>query len=738
MAQLADGTPIGGYVSTDNIIGAGGWVTRFPVGADDGTQVCGGDGLGPHILRPDATEWDHLLKPGVNTNAFNTLALIGGGTYDIAICATDSDSIAWVVGGYVWITRDGGATVTKSSLPQSAGAASTNDGLRASGNMLEFDPVNANVLWFCAPEQVHYTTNGGTSWTSISTATIPAVTSNRRMVIAFDRHSAVSGGRTQGIYIMSNGNNLYRTTNGGTSWAAVSGAPTNCCHMLVAQADGYLHMSGNGTTALTGQYRRFDGVSTWIAPAGVTNGKSVAVSPHNAGHIYLTGDGGNIYVSTNNGTTWSNQSDIGGRSRIATSIDYLAWCSEIYMTHGNTVFSALTNRLWVGEGVGAWYIDNPPSTISFNQLIPITEFSAGLENMTMTHVDVTEDGDLLTTCHDRRGFVIPYANIGEVYPARHIAHVGPTSIIHGGMIDSAPEDPDFLVACLFGYVGVYSEDRGATWTDLPGSILAASGGSGGGNIIAFSSTTFVQRETNNGKLMRTTDGGATWNRCTIGDNSVTSGHHTYWAPARVLVKDRFNPSTTAYYYQPGDTTGSAGDLACRGIWKTTNAGATWTRIKSTYINGAGDYWYSKLRQVNATTWLWCGGSDDLGVKISTDSMVTWAALTGTDDVHGASSFGEVYGIGITPGATPSSPPAILAVGFRAVSPTGSPANYAGWGYWLSLDLGLTWERIFQFPEGVFISAADVAGDPNRFGVFYVAANYQGVLRIKYRDRRLCT
>jgi hypothetical protein len=738
-------------------VGAGGWTTGIVL-ANDGTKMIRTDTFNAYVCAPGITgDWQVQLKPGINATATQVDIFYGGdphpwgqpGTYDVAIAPSNSAVRYMVCMGYVWVTQDSGTTWTRSALAQKTGCF-PNEPNRMSGKPLAVDPQNPAVCFFGAPDGVHYTTNYGTSWTSISTGTIAAPTSGRRYLIAFDPTSAVTSTRKQGIFVFSNGTGLYRSTNGGTSWASVSGAPTAASHMKF-DATGKAHFAGDGAAG-NGQYRRLDPAGpTWIAPASVSC-KTIAISPHNAGHIYRCGVGGGLDVSLDYGVTWVLGGDSGTvNGRTATSIGWQAWTNENYMSNGDIEFDPLVNRIWCAEGMGIWYTDSPPTAPSYVTVTNWIEFSRGIENMVSTLVAFNEVGDLAYACHDRGLFVIPKAKIGQSFVG---THGGSTSFQHGGMLDWVPGNADMFVGTVFGNISgsaictSKTTDKGLTWTSN-NALRTASGGLGGGCLVAFDANRWLQVQTNrayplagesdkNG-IWRTSDAGVTWTKCTIGDNNALWFHSAYNHSRRILIKDK-NAASTAYAYNIGDASGSASDLACRGIWKTTDYGATWNRIKSSFIVSFGaDAYYGRFTQgAAANEWFWCGADECPGLWRSTDGMVTWSNVVGTDNVFGAFGFGEVFGVAVGKSAPGTSIPTILVAGWRKTTGADpdSASTATGYGFWISVDNCATWTRFAQYPDGMFDVVLDMAGCPVTYGRFAVAWGGSGLSWLQYEDRRV--
>jgi hypothetical protein len=744
MAQLPDGMPIGriGF-DTQDIIGAGGWVTRLGA-ADDGTMVCGSDVCGPRIRAAGERKWRKLFRPGINIAAAAVPPAHGQpGTWDVAICATDSKVAYWVTGHALWKTTDGGTTAQATGLADIP-AAEPNENTRMLGKPIAIDPVNPEVVFVGTPACLMYSANGGASFSCVNTAIIPAPVDksghHARYIVCFDRTSAVVGGRTQGIYVFvpqTAGSGLYHSVDGGSTWVNVAGGSATAAHMRVSPHDGHVHLAGDGLNGgASAQYRRWDG-KTWLAPSGVA-GKSIAISPHRAGHIYMANAGGALALSTDNGATWT---PFHAPRRKANDIAWHEWCNEGYMSNGDIEFDGSRNRLWCSEGIGTWYVDAPLAASA--ETVEWLEASAGIENMVSNIMECDPHGRLLYACQDRRGFAIDRDDIGKRYPPIHALGPGP-AIAHGGNMTYAPGDPNVLFMPVYTNAGGKSLNGGASWTVMPGDERKVSGGAGGGNIAALSAQVIIQRETNNGRIMWSKDGGATWQKLIVGGDYPHYGsHHAYWAAHHPLVADR-HVANQAFLYTVGSGKGDAEDRSYRGIWRINYDPAeqtmTTTRVKGPaepYIIGYGpDYWHGHFAQIGVDDWLWCGGDGALGLWRSSDGMANWKQMRGTDDVHRhAAYFCQTYAVCVGAGRTPGSK-TILACGFRAASPVYDHATWDDYGFWLSEDLGATWTRIEQLIDGCTAPSQGLAADPEIYGLFYVGlGSSEGVARIRYQDRR---
>jgi len=286
--DASTGTLAGSWLAERKIIYKGGWFTKGAI-ADDDTLVFGSDVAGPWMLPAGAvsdTEVVNLFRPGENYD-LSPEQYLETGTLDVDICATDSDIIYFILGGWLFKTVDGAATVTKTSLPQFTWGS--NDTCRMVGKILAVDPINGDHVLVGTPAGLKRTTDGGANWTTISTGTVPAPSTAggipRRHCIAFDRSSGATSGRTTTARCLVPGSGLHSSTNGGSTWGAAASGTSGFmpAHMAINGSTGRIHLSGFSDAVETGtpadsQYRYSDDTTTWTAPRSTTLAKTVCAS----------------------------------------------------------------------------------------------------------------------------------------------------------------------------------------------------------------------------------------------------------------------------------------------------------------------------------------------------------------------------------------------------------------------------------------------------------------------------
>jgi photosystem II stability/assembly factor-like uncharacterized protein len=186
---------------------------------------------------------------------------------------------------------------------------------------LDVDPTDANVVYVgVASGGIWKTTDGGTNWTNIG----DNLASLTYGAIAIDPNNinTVYAGAGEIMYNLSpfiyEGQGLYKTTDGGTSWNQVTAgwgnvthfgdlevSPHNSSFVFAALGSGYWH---RGNLSNEGIWRSTDAGITWTRTLNVIDAFDVIVHPTNSNIVYAATGGGvttsGFYVSNNSGANW--------------------------------------------------------------------------------------------------------------------------------------------------------------------------------------------------------------------------------------------------------------------------------------------------------------------------------------------------------------------------------------------------------------------------------------------------
>ena len=672
-------------------IGAGGYSTGMDV-ASDGTMVMRVDVFGAY--RWTGSQWVQLVTsqsmPAGDVTPGNNY-----GVYEIRIAPSNTNIFYMMYNGYVYKTTNQGATWTKTNFAQAT--ANANDSYRTYGQKMAIDPANPNVVYVGTElSGLWMTSNGGTSWTNI---TAVATSSEGLAGIAFDPSSGttqVDGvTQTNTIYVGSQGNGVYKSTNAGSTWSLLAGGPTTISEAQVASSTYYMT---DGTNA----WKYSGGTWTEMVTGGGWNG--IAIDPFDTSRIVLVG-AGPIDVSTNGGSTWSGSDSV--YSLAATDIPWLADSlgvgGNFLAGSGGVEFDpTVPNKLWDPVGFGM------VNTTLSGTITPSTDFvwdseSAGVEDLDTDAVISPPNGDPVGIAWDRPTFYI-------ASPDTYATSWGPNennAVIRGASGDYASNDPSYLVVLADNAGGPeessYSTNGGQTWTNFasyPSTDPVSTYNGDAGSIAAASSTDIVWYPANGFQPSYTLDGGTTWNLITLPGSPGWGGGYNYYMDMRWVTADRVNIGTF-YMYDPG-----------AGIYKSTNGGVTWTQAYGGTPGSNEGVINTELELVpnEAGNLFFTGGSVSTGtgetLMQSTNGGASWSAISNVTDV---STFG--FGAPATYGGYPS----IYIVGYVS--------NV--YGVWRSTNEGSSWMQIGEWPLNSIDDISSITGDINTYGRVYIGFTGSG-------------
>lgn len=264
---------------------------------------------------------------------------IGGRTRSIIIHPTNPATI-WLgaVGGGVWKTTNGGTSWS-----------TTTDFLaNLAVDCMAIDPRDPNVLYAGTGEPGPYdgirgdgifkTTNGGTTWTQLSS------TANNPDFYEVTRLAA--NPRLRGVLLATTTSGIFRSVNGGANWSRVK---TGTWNTVVFSPNDSNKCIASAETI----YYSTDGGLTWT-PSGTAGAWKVelAYAPSNPNIVYAsTGVDGVLYRSTN-----------GGQSFVRTGASHTVGSQGWY---DNTLWVDPTNPdILVVGGVSLWRSTDGGNTVT--------------------------------------------------------------------------------------------------------------------------------------------------------------------------------------------------------------------------------------------------------------------------------------------------------------------------------------------------------------------------------------
>jgi hypothetical protein len=561
---------------------------------------------------------------------------------------------------------------------------------RQTGEKLVVDPNNGKVL-FCGTRWngLFKSTDAGQSWNRLGGLNV-TTTPNENGVsfVVLDPASKNAGG-TQTLYagISATGSNLYKSTDGGLSFAAVPGAPTNFMpQRAVLASDGHLFITyGNGAGphghwALpepmdAGQIWKYNprtGAWTNVTPAGSSRAFSgISVDPLNPERLvastintYLLQDnnayGDRVFLSTNGGAAWTDvfaggvDLDANGSSWITGHA--IHWAGSIEFDPFNT------RKVWVTSGNGVFKtddIDSRPGTWKF--------VVKGLEETVPLDLVSIPNGPLVSVIGDYDGF--RHTDVTQYAPI-HTPQMGTTT----GLAFAAQNTNVLL---RVGDKMFYSTNMGLSWTESPKN------GKKGSVAVSADGTTFLHSPEGSATTYRSTNRGAAWTA--VSGLAVTDARP---------VADEVNANK---FYAYNSSTGR--------LWVSTNGGASFA---SAGAPGPGGSKVIRVTPgVEGQVWVPLYGG---GLSRSTNSGASFSTLSGVS-YCGAVGFGKA-----APGST-----------YPAIYIWGTVDNVPG--LHRSTDEGATWLRVNDEAHqyGGPGNGQFVVGDRNVFGRVYMSTVGRGIV-----------
>src|SRR6185436_208958 len=183
------------------------------------------------------------------------------------------------------------------------------------------DPTNANVMFVgSVGGGIFKTTNGGGTWAAVDDFMANLAVST--IVMKPGAPTTMYAGTGEGFYNVDGirGAGVFTSIDGGTTWSQLP-STANSSWWYVNK----LAMSPDGTVILaatrSGLFRSTDGGASWTtAQAGEITG--VSFHPTDSTKAIATGYSGNAWVSTNGGQTWTAATGLPGGSFVRVEATY--------------------------------------------------------------------------------------------------------------------------------------------------------------------------------------------------------------------------------------------------------------------------------------------------------------------------------------------------------------------------------------------------------------------------------
>jgi len=628
------------------VFGGGGFITHLSA-SSDGTLVAGTDVGGAYVYDTGTSKWVQIItQQRVKTFRFKGYR-VQNGVADIAIAHSDSNRVYFFhrenAEARLYRSNDKGASSFPTNYPVNTDASlDGNDqsssgigGVRLYHGKLEVDPQNPDVVYASNPGGYPLRTlDGGVTWESITSLPLGSSNNIGAINFTFDEASGLTGGKTNTIYVQIVGTGVYQSTNAGTSFSQISSTIVTPSSNAVVNNGKFYIAHVIGSTRYVSRYA----AGSWTDVRSNTSNRYALASHADAGKIVAMRSGDLQYdITTDGGDTWTSRTKA---TQTFTSDDSPWQAAKINAGFGPTLSHAhfTGDVLYATMGQGLF-----KATISGTTAPSWTSQVAGIEELVINQiVNIPGANKIIIAGWDEGAWIRSNSTL-DTAPADTAQVAGGISLVYCFQAAVDPQNANYIA-----YVGNtaamcgYSTDGGATFNAFaatPGAahlLNYASVAVNNGVIIWTNSGSTNQRP------FRSTDNGATWTQLTIAD--IPASGDTGWQtsisrPKRWVEADRVNANI---FYMSNYLHNQTPDI--RAVWKSTDAGASFTKATQPYVSTA--YQINEMKAVpgNEGHLFVTGGHvtasahpDNQLFYKSTDGGSTWASVSA--DIKEVSFFG---------------------------------------------------------------------------------------------------
>ncbi|WP_433004286.1 WD40/YVTN/BNR-like repeat-containing protein [Kribbella sp. CA-294648] len=600
------------------------------------------------------------------------------------------------INGAILRSTDQGRTFRRTDLPFKLGG---NEPGRSMGERLVVDPLDGRVLFFGTRNQgLWRSTDRGESWSRVDSFPSVGMAGIGIGFVFFDPRGGRKGRPTQTIYagVTDSASPLFRSTDGGRTWAAVPGQPTGLLpHHGELGADGSIYLTYGDRP---GPYEMYDGavhkvdtatgVWTDITPLRPNTGgeagfgyAGLATDPRKPGTVMVStmsrwGPVDDIFRSVDGGRTWHS---IAQRAEIDVSgAPYLNFHTEGpklgWMIGDISIDPFNSDKVMYVTGATIFGTDDATEAEAGRS----THWSVRAQGLEETAVMdlisppwgpplISALGDIGVYRHDRLDVVPP-----DGQAANPVSGTSPS-------LDYAAKAEGFVVRVAYGGSkerGAYSTDAGVSWQPFAGE---PAGSTQPGRIVAGTDGRTVVWVPGDVLPHYSRDRGTTWTLVTGLPQQVA------------VVGDRVDPKV---FYAFDQATGTA--------YTSTNGGADFLPSATGLPTG-----YGKVETVldrAGHCWLAAGAG---GLFRSTDGGVSYQQVT---------TIEEAFTVGFGKAARGRTEMAVYS--------SGKVAGVRG--IYRSVDSGRSWVRINDALHQFASTGDAIAGDPRVFGRVYISTNGLGI------------
>lgn len=625
------------------------WNGQFPVTgrvtaiaphpSDHRTAYVGGSYGGVWKTTDDGANW-FPVSDGLPSLAVGALA-IDSGNGNVLYLGTGDGSSDSYYGAGLFKSSDGAAHWTK------IGGTSF-DGCHVSDLAVEGSVVLAAVTQLgtydpaCTRRGIWRSTDGGNTWSEASTTYVAGEPN-----IASPDDLAVDPAHPGRLYATYRDEGIFKSTDSGATWTQLPNAPRNSGGVgrtsIAVSNDGthvYALAGRASNNDLLGVYRSTDAGATWTAVSGATSNlcssgpgfgqcefdNVIVVKPTDPTTFFAAGPTMNKFTAAG---------DVGAQ---------VSWPDKIHVDYHAFAYDAF-NRLWIGTDGGVYRTQDDGATYAnLNQTLALAQVEPGLSGTLGTRLLAgTQDNGVVSYAgSDSWTMVYGGDGGGTAVDPTDPAHVFYTSYIFGwlfrttdgganftqisdGVPDGCPDlfcdktavYPPFLMSpsdhntLFLGGQSIWrTTDRGDHWAALGSPFPDVSGYHQLASAIglAASASNIVYVGTNTGGLWVTKNGGANW-VATLGNG----------LPGRWVTDVEVKPDDPATAYVTVSGFGSTTALNTGHVFKTTDYGAHWTNISTRLPDGPVNAILADYRTTPATLYV----GTDVGVFWSLDDGAFW-------------------------------------------------------------------------------------------------------------------
>jgi hypothetical protein len=402
------------YVWRDVMVGGGGWgALVFESPAAPGVVYFKDDCTSIYRLDPGATSWKKL-------NTFGSLpkgyAIKAGGGANVACAENDPNRVYMAWDRTLFCSDDKGDHWKEGVLTPALQFMNEVDNPQPQRGCdqlrrlqrLVVDPNNKDVAYYGSSyEGLYRTTDGGAHWSKL-TAGLPTggpvdpnADTGGFINTVFDKDGGTVNGRTKTVWATCRTLGVYRSTDGGDTFALVAPQEQPIYYSCAAcDAAGTFYVAAGSDTDNDGKvYKCAKGASAFVDITPFTTGvwQTITVHPSDQ-RLWAQTAGFPHAFSADGGATWTKAP--GGRW--VTGTKDVPWHSASNSTTGMVRFSPTTpDKLWITYGNGGvGYCTDPWKTGD----LTINKVGRGIEDLCMSMITATNTGRLHLSALEEAGF----------------------------------------------------------------------------------------------------------------------------------------------------------------------------------------------------------------------------------------------------------------------------------------------------------------------------------------------